>query len=130
MLKSPSRWPTGWAQTVGWTRAADAGAAPRTVGRALARLAGLGMVRWIRRLIRVGDCVQQTSNSYALIKEILTDGHFGHGTLSKALFSAAATTAHVAKNAMNKMLTALTSPDRDVLAAVRTKRERALGLRV
>ena len=44
------------------TLAADAGCCPRTVFEALKRLAGLGMLRWINRLDRVGDAVRQISN--------------------------------------------------------------------
>jgi hypothetical protein len=49
------------------TIAADAGCCPRTVRTALARLAELGLVRWINRLVRVGPRAQQTSNAYTLI---------------------------------------------------------------
>ena len=37
-----------------------------TVGRSLIQLRECGFVRWVRRLVRNGNTVQQTSNSYAL----------------------------------------------------------------
>ncbi len=49
------------------TIAADVGCSSRTVRTALAALFGLGMVKWINRLVRVGQRVQQTSNAYTLI---------------------------------------------------------------
>ena len=49
------------------TIAADVGCSPRTVRTALAALAELGLVRWINRLVRVGQRAQQTSNAYTLI---------------------------------------------------------------
>lgn len=49
------------------TIAADAGASPRTVRRALAVLAECGLVRWVRRLVRTGWQAVQSSNAYALV---------------------------------------------------------------
>jgi AraC-like DNA-binding protein len=48
------------------TIADDAAASPRTVRRALERMAGCGLVMWARRLVRVGSCVEQASNAYVL----------------------------------------------------------------
>lgn len=48
------------------TLAADAGCCPRTVGEALRRLNRLGMVTWLRRLVRTRLGVRQTSNAYCL----------------------------------------------------------------
>lgn len=49
------------------TLAADAGCSPRTVRTALAALANLGLLAWVRRLVRIGRRVAQTSNAYTLI---------------------------------------------------------------
>ena len=49
------------------TLAADAGASPRTVRRALVALAGCGLVQWVKRLVRAGWQAVQTSNSYELL---------------------------------------------------------------
>ena len=43
-----------------------AGCDESTVGRGLIQLSECGFVRWVRRLVRDGNTVQQTSNSYAL----------------------------------------------------------------
>lgn len=48
------------------TLAADAGCCPRTVREALRRLRRLGLLSWLRRLVRVGGAVRQTSNAYEL----------------------------------------------------------------
>ncbi|HEX2939589.1 MAG TPA: helix-turn-helix domain-containing protein [Rhodopila sp.] len=48
------------------TLADDAGCSDRTVRRALDALRGLGLVAWVRRLVRTGWRVAQTSNSYLL----------------------------------------------------------------
>ena len=48
------------------TLAEDAGCCPRTVREALRRLRNLGMVKWLRRLIRTRQGVRQTSNAYQL----------------------------------------------------------------
>jgi hypothetical protein len=48
------------------TIAADAGCCLRTVGEALRRLNRLGLVSWLRRLVRTRLGVRQTSNGYAL----------------------------------------------------------------
>jgi hypothetical protein len=90
------------------TIAADAGAGCRTVQRALARLSELGMLRWIRRLIRDGSFCEQTSNSYELR---LGDGQVGRGTPKKILISAPVsapvTAMHAAKDAVKGVVTAL-----------------------
>lgn len=49
------------------TIAEDAGCSSRTVRRAFAALFQLGMLKWINRLVRVGERVEQTSNAYTLI---------------------------------------------------------------
>jgi hypothetical protein len=50
------------------TLRADAGCkCVKTVQRALARLSGLGLLSWHRRLVRIGWRVQQTSNAYLLM---------------------------------------------------------------
>ena len=49
------------------TLAEDAGCCPRTVRTALKALFELGMLRWVNRLVRVGDHVEQTSNAYTFI---------------------------------------------------------------
>ena len=46
--------------------ATDADCDKRTVGRALADMRGLGLLRWTRRLVRNGPYVEQTSNAYEL----------------------------------------------------------------
>jgi hypothetical protein len=48
------------------TLASDSGESLSTVKRALRALAGLGMVSWVRRLIREGWRTEQTSNAYML----------------------------------------------------------------
>ena len=48
------------------TLAADAGCAVRTVRRALATLKQLGLCTWVRRLVREGWRVEQSSNAYLL----------------------------------------------------------------
>ncbi|MFL5284609.1 MAG: hypothetical protein ACJ8AW_27380 [Rhodopila sp.] len=48
------------------TLSADSGESPDTVKKALKALYGLGMDDWLRRLIREGTQVRQTSNSYLL----------------------------------------------------------------
>jgi AraC-like DNA-binding protein len=48
------------------TIAGDAGCSDRTVRRALEALAGCGLVRWVRRLVRDGWRAVQTSNAYEL----------------------------------------------------------------
>jgi DNA-binding transcriptional regulator YhcF (GntR family) len=48
------------------TLAARAGVDPSTVVRALARLRECGFVTWVRRLVRDGSRVEQTSNAYVL----------------------------------------------------------------
>ncbi len=48
------------------TLAADSGESLSTVKRALKALAGLGMVAWVRRLVREGWRAVQTSNAYLL----------------------------------------------------------------
>jgi hypothetical protein len=51
-------------------------AAPRTVRTALACLSRLGVLSWVRRLVRVGDCVAQISNAYVLlIGQVLSGGN-------------------------------------------------------
>jgi hypothetical protein len=48
------------------TLAKDADCGPRTVGRSLADMRALGLLRWTRRLVRSGPYVEQTSNAYEL----------------------------------------------------------------
>jgi hypothetical protein len=48
------------------TLAADSGKAASTVQRALKRLAECGLLGWLRRIVREGSRVVQTSNSYML----------------------------------------------------------------
>jgi hypothetical protein len=48
------------------TLARDADCDKRTVGRALANMRALGLLRWTRRLVRNGPYVEQTSNAYEL----------------------------------------------------------------
>jgi hypothetical protein len=48
------------------TLASDSGESLSTVKRALKALAGLGMVSWVRRLVREGWRTEQTSNAYLL----------------------------------------------------------------
>jgi hypothetical protein len=49
------------------TLAADANVSESTVGNATKTMRGLGLLRWQRRLVRVGARVQQTSNAYELV---------------------------------------------------------------
>lgn len=49
------------------TIARDAGCSERTVRRALAALADLGLLRWQRRLVRTGWRAEQTSNAYEIL---------------------------------------------------------------
>lgn len=49
------------------TLAADVDCCPRTVGEALRRFRRLGMLEWVRRLVRRGQVVRQTSNAYRLL---------------------------------------------------------------
>ena len=44
----------------------------RTAQRALERLQGLGLVRWVRRLVRAGWRAEQTSNAYELVNRATT----------------------------------------------------------
>jgi hypothetical protein len=48
------------------TLATDSGKAASTVQRALRRLADCGLLGWLRRIVREGSRVVQTSNSYML----------------------------------------------------------------
>jgi hypothetical protein len=51
-------------------------AAPRTVRTALACLSRLGVLSWVRRLVRIGDCVAQNSNAYVLVLgQTVSDGN-------------------------------------------------------
>jgi hypothetical protein len=106
------------------TIAADARAGCRTVRRALARLSELGVLRWVRRLVRDGSICAQTSNSYELLMGgaasaavRIGDGQVGRATLKEVFSSATQAT----KEAVNEALAAL--------AAVRTRREAALAVR-
>lgn len=74
------------------TLAADAGCSTRTVRRALAALAGCGLVRWVQRLVRDGWRAAQTSNAYALavgepapLPAPRCGGQSGRGTLSERI---------------------------------------------
>lgn len=49
------------------TIAADVGCCARTVRRATSAMRALGLLRWRRRLVRVGWRCAQTSNSYLLV---------------------------------------------------------------
>lgn len=51
------------------TLAADTGLCPRTVSRAIHRLAAVGLLTWQRRLVRQGWRAAQISNAYALVPE-------------------------------------------------------------
>jgi hypothetical protein len=120
MLKSPSPWPAGWGSTADWTPpmptiAADASAGCRTVQRALARLSELGMLRWVRRLIRDGSFCEQTSNSYELR---LGDGQVGRGTGKKVLISTPTATVQAVKGVLKGAVAALMS-EPDLLRARR-----------
>jgi hypothetical protein len=104
------------------TIAEDAKAGCRTVQRTLAKLADLGLLRWVRRLVRDGSICSQTSNAYELlmggaasVATRLGDGQVGRATLEEVFSSAAQAT----KEAVNNALAAL--------AVVRTRREAALA---
>jgi hypothetical protein len=47
--------------------AEDVGCCARTVRRGLATLRALGLVTWMRRIVRIGDAVEQVSNGYCLM---------------------------------------------------------------
>jgi Helix-turn-helix domain len=66
------------------TLAADAGCAVRTVRRALATLKQLGLCTWVRRLVREGWRVEQSSNAYLLSVGVLnaTECHVDRPTNS------------------------------------------------
>jgi len=66
------------------TLAADAGCAVRTVRRALATLKQLGLCTWVRRLVREGWRVEQSSNAYLLSLSVPnpTECHVGRLTNS------------------------------------------------
>ena len=49
------------------TLATDAGCSSRTVRRATATMAALGLLRWQTRLVRAGWRTEQTSNAYELV---------------------------------------------------------------
>ena len=49
------------------TLATDAGCSSRTVRRATAVMAALGLLRWQTRLVRAGWRTEQTSNAYELV---------------------------------------------------------------
>jgi hypothetical protein len=114
------------------TIATDAAAGCRTVQRALARLSELGLVRWVRRLIRDGSFCSQTSNSYELR---LGDGQAGRETRTQVFLSAPTALTRAAKGVLKGVMAALTlrEPDaaraRAVLTRLRLARERQLGLR-
>lgn len=61
------------------TLATLAGVDPTTVVRALARLRECGLVTWVRRLVRDGNRVEQTSNAYVLTVPGTPDLHFAQG---------------------------------------------------
>jgi hypothetical protein len=71
------------------TLAADAGCSEKTVGRAIARLAQLGLVTWTRRIVRAGWRCAQTSNGYALHTPenaaVSCEGQNGRPTLKKLI---------------------------------------------
>ena len=52
------------------TLASDAGCCARTVRRATARMAALGLLRWQTRLVRAGWRAAQTSNAYELVPTV------------------------------------------------------------
>lgn len=116
------------------TIAADARSGPRTVRRALARLSELGMVHWVRRLVRTSDWrTEQASNSYALCMaegRPACDGQSGRQTRTKVLSSASAAAARTVKDAVKGVVRALASPpgDAGTLREIRERRQQALGV--
>src|SRR4051794_17956886 len=71
------------------TLATRAGVDPSTVVRALARLRDCGFVSWVRRLVRDGSRVEQTSNAYVLTVAGTPDLHFA-GAAKPVLVSSVA----------------------------------------
>ena len=63
------------------TLAVRAGVDASTVVRALARLRECGFVTWVRRLVRSGDRVEQTTNAYVLTVPATPELHFARGVL-------------------------------------------------
>jgi hypothetical protein len=100
---------------------------PRTVRTALAKLRELGALRWVRRLIRTPEGARQTSNGYALhLPE--PDGNPCRETRKLGSTLMPKTAMRAAQIVMKEAVASL-RPDRDALAAVRGRREKALGLR-
>jgi hypothetical protein len=95
-----------------------------TVKRALSRLRELGLVHWVRRLVRNGWRCEQSSNAYALI------------TSANPVFSCDAQPARAIRLGMSKkdcIEAERVAPEArqaaiEALAAVRARRLRALGL--
>jgi DNA-binding GntR family transcriptional regulator len=105
------------------TLAADAKVGERTVRRALARFRDLGLVLWVRRIVRAGCRVWQTSNAYALlIPAVLAGGQSGLGRRFKNLKRAVEVVAHTVAD--DDRQTALAA-----LARIRRNREAELSLR-
>ena len=112
------------------TIAADAGAGPRTVRRALARLAELRLLSWVRRLVRTADWrTEQISSAYALCLpegRPRCDGQTGRRILQEESSLPAKGTREGGAGALTELLRAAVGlPD---LAAIRAARERVLGL--
>lgn len=98
------------------TLAADTGCTERTVRDALRSLRSLGLLNWVRRLVRDGSRVEQTSNAYVLTPsnpaipaERLRGGNFCRETPREILIPA--------------------TSDLAALQGIRRKRELNLGLR-
>jgi hypothetical protein len=83
-------------------------ACPRTVRTALACLSRLGAVSWVRRLVRCGDRVAQTSNAYLLlIGPALSGGNCCRGSGKKVLSTRAAKAERAAKGVLKGVVAAL-----------------------
>lgn len=95
------------------TIARDASCSERTVRRALAVLADLGLLRWQRRLVRAGWRTEQTSNAYEILipDRPLTaptprpacGGQAGRETLKADLPLADAAAVQAAKQALDRI---------------------------
>lgn len=105
------------------TLAADAACTERTVRNTLRSLRRLGLLNWVRRLVRDGSRVEQTSNAYVLTPspanpaipaERLRGGNFCRETPREILIPASAGAVAEAKEA---------------LRLIRVAREKRIGLR-
>jgi hypothetical protein len=61
------------------TLAATAGCSRSTVARALPKLEMAGLLTWVHRLIRKGECVLRNSNAYRLLRPVLSKCQNGAG---------------------------------------------------